>query len=965
MVARVSSPIFIGRADELARLEVILDAAAAGRFTTLVVGGEAGVGKTRLVGELLARSDGRGFTTLLGGCIDLAEGVLPYAPLAEAIRRLAASMPVAELDRILGPARAYLTLLIPDLAPEPALDLVPGEPGRMFELVLGVLHRLTQRHPALLVIEDLHWADRSTRDLLRFLVRNGHGRMLIAVTYRSDHVPRTHPLRTFLAELTRDARAERMHLQRLGRRDMTDLLGAILAEPPPAELVTDIMTRSDGNPFHAEELVSAHRRGGAEPTDLYDALLGRVHTLSEKAQETIAAAATAGNRVDHDLLRDVTGTAPDVLEGHLREAIECGVLVTEDGGNYRFRHSLVQEAVYRDLLPARRAALHARYADTIDRRGTQARSVAELGCLACHRHAAGDLGRAAAAYVAAGIAAEAAIAPAEALQYFEHADELWDRAPGGPLDRPALLERAADAASLMSDTTRAAALTERALALIGDDDPARTGALLARLAEYQWQTADLDRSAATIERAVAVTPNLPPTRQRAAVLAADASLLLLRGRPDEARQRGLEAVATARAAGARREEGLALNTVGSANSLTGRTVAAIEALEEALRVAEEVGSVEDLCHAYHNLSVAFTIDGRADDAIRVALAGCERARQLGLVHGYGAINFIAAAWGLLNRGSLGDVEGLLAELFEFDLRSVNPRALEVRAELRLWQGDPDAAWADLRALQDMDGAAHPYRAAAVHQLLAHFHLAKGRPAEAEAAVGAGLASLANTMPDVVVALCVIGLGAVAASSSREASGADLLRRARAAAGSVGPHASKRLLAKLAMAEAEWTRIAGPGDPVRWREVARNWDRFGSLYLASYARCRQAEALVAAGAATRDVAAVVVGAWEQCDRAGFRPLADELAAIARRARVRLPEKSSGTVAAPLSSLLTRLTRREREVLVLLADGLTNGQIAEKLYISQNTASVHVSHILTKLGVANRGQAVAAARRLGLV
>ncbi|GAA0911173.1 hypothetical protein GCM10009558_017130 [Virgisporangium aurantiacum] len=123
--------------------------------------------------------------------------------------------------------------------------------------------------------------------------------------------------------------------------------------------------------------------------------------------------------------------------------------------------------------------------------------------------------------------------------------------------------------------------------------------------------------------------------------------------------------------------------------------------------------------------------------------------------------------------------------------------------------------------------------------------------------------------------------------------------------------------------------------------------------------------MAAGAATRDVAAVVVGAWEQCDRAGFRPLADELAAIARRARVRLPEKSSGTVAAPLSSLLTRLTRREREVLVLLADGLTNGQIAEKLYISQNTASVHVSHILTKLGVANRGQAVAAARRLGLV
>jgi DNA-binding NarL/FixJ family response regulator len=218
------------------------------------------------------------------------------------------------------------------------------------------------------------------------------------------------------------------------------------------------------------------------------------------------------------------------------------------------------------------------------------------------------------------------------------------------------------------------------------------------------------------------------------------------------------------------------------------------------------------------------------------------------------------------------------------------------------------------------------------------------------------------MPDAVVALCVIGLGAVALMPDHEAAGADLLRRAHAAAASAGPHPSKRLLAKLAMAEAEWTRITGPGDPLRWREVARNWDRFGSLYLASYSRCRQAEALAAAGAATRDVAAVVVEAWEQCRRAGFRPLAEEFEAIARRARVRLPEKSPVTVAEPP---VTLLTRREREVVVLLADGLTNGQIAEKLYISQNTAGAHVSHILTKLGVANRGRAVAAARRLGLV
>jgi ATP/maltotriose-dependent transcriptional regulator MalT len=398
--------------------------------------------------------------------------------------------------------------------------------------------------------------------------------------------------------------------------------------------------------------------------------------------------------------------------------------------------------------------------------------------------------------------------------------------------------------------------------------------------------------------------------------------------------------------------------------MIGRMDAAIEALEESVRVAEDEASVEDLCRAYHNLSVAFATDGRTDDAVRVALAGCERARQLGVVHGCGATLFTAVAWGLLDRGSLADVERLLAELFEFDLRGGNQRAaLEVRAELRLWQGDPDAAWTDLRALLDLDTTVHPDRASVVHQILAQFHLAKGRPAEAEAAIRAGLATVPAARPDAVVALCVVGLGAVAVMAETAldrggalASGADLLRRTRTAA---GLHANKRVSAKLATAEAEWTRIAGPPDPTRWRDVARTWDRSGCLYLASYARCRQAEALMATGATPRTLAAVVTGAWEQCRL--FRPLADELEAIARRARIRLP----GAVSADPPTNLHGLTRREREVLVLLSDGLTNSQVAEKLYISNNTASAHVSHILTKLGVSNRGQAVAAARRLGLV
>jgi predicted ATPase len=451
----------------------------------------------------------------------------------------------------------------------------PLVPGRLFELLLGVLHRLAERGPLLVVVEDLHWADQSTHDLLSFLVRNLRAGVALLLTYRSDELHRRHPLRPFLAELDRSGRTERLELGRLGRRDLGELLAGIRGEPAPAALVSEILARSEGNPFFAEELLAARVEGAGEsaelPEVLRDLLLARVEALPQATHQLLQIAAVAGQRVDHHLLAEVAGQPSESLVGLLREAVAHHVLVVGAGnGAYAFRHTLVQEAVYDDLLPVQRPPLHAAYARALAARikGQGDAATAELGRLAYHWHAAHDLGRALLASVAAGQAAEAAYAQAEAAGHYERALELWDQAPeaaaSSPLDRGSLLMRAAQAASRSGADARALALANQALAEIDvTDEPIRASVLLERIARYQWLTGDLVAATASAERAVAIIPAEPPSAGRALALAAHGQMLMLRSRHQAAQARCVEAVAVARSAGARAVEGHALNSLGT------------------------------------------------------------------------------------------------------------------------------------------------------------------------------------------------------------------------------------------------------------------------------------------------------------------------------------------------------------------------------------------------------------------
>ena len=386
--------------------------------------------------------------------------------------------------------------------------------------------------------------------------------------------------------------------------------------------------------------------------------------------------------MDHELLAAATGLDDGQLVPLLREAVARHLLAVDEGsGGYVFRHALVQEAVYGELLPAQRGPLHAAYARALDRRigrrdaGVSAGGTAvELAQLAYHWQAAGDQGQALPAFVRAGQAAELAAAPAEALEHYQRALELWDQVPGAaassPLDRVAVLHRAAEAADLAGRSELAVALATRALGQIdAAAEPLRAGVLLERLGRYHWLALDRSAAMAAIERAVATVPAEPPTWERARVLAAHGRLLMLVGRQSQAMARCQEAIAVARQVGARAEEGHALNMLGTSLCALGHIEAGIAYLEQAREIASELGEVTELIRVHMNLATVLEVSGRCADAADVYLAGLDVARRFGAFGSYGPRLLPYAATALLSLGRREEAGQLLAEAFELDLAS--------------------------------------------------------------------------------------------------------------------------------------------------------------------------------------------------------------------------------------------------------------------------------------------------------
>jgi DNA-binding CsgD family transcriptional regulator/tetratricopeptide (TPR) repeat protein len=988
MGGRVASPTFVGRIEELQTLEAAKVRAATTEPAVVLVGGEAGVGKTRLVAELTARCAADRTRVLVGGCVPVGDGALPYAPIVEVLRTLLADLGVRAVRELIGPSWPELARLLPALGePDRAGPDDPAAQARLFELLLGLLGRLGEQAPVVLVVEDLHWADRSTRDLLAFLVRNlRRERVLLVVTYRNDE-PGQQRLGSYLAELDRGGPVQRLELPRLDQTQTVAQLIGILEATPSAELVDAVFARSEGNPFFTEELLAAVRAGSLQlPSTLRDLLRGRAAVLPELAQRVLEVVAVAGRRVPHRLLAAVAGLDDQPLVEALRVAVASQLLVTRPGQDgYDVRHALLREVIDADLLPGERTGLHAAYARALTERpqladGPPAVAAAEL---AAHWDAAGDLERALPAAVEAGSAAERAHAFPEAQRHYERALQLWEKVsdPGraAGLDRVELLTKTADAAGFAGRTQRALVLLTTALEeLDPNDGPVRAALLHMRLGGLRWIAGDEPACLAALEEAVRILP-AEPSPEQARVLAAYAQWLMLAGRDRDAVRRAEEALAVARTVGARAEEGHALDILGSC---TGN----IEYLEEALRIAEEVGNAEGIVRAYLNLGTVLSRRGRTREALDLARRGLAVARELGLDRAMGSFLAANLAWELFDLGDWEESEGVVAEALEREAAAA-PRLHTIRGTLEVGWGDFPAAREQLELARRLNPS--PYEAAGPLASLAELAIWEGRYRDARAAIDEAVSvperrdPKEELPPPEAAEIYALGLRVEAdcaelARAARSAAGFEEARRRarpliamlqaitgpleRAAGGAVD-----RVLCYVALGKAECSRLEGRPDPEPWERAVGSCERLELPYPAAYARFREAEAMLAAKAPRARIEPVIRAAHRTAVALRAEPLRREIELLARRGRLRLQEQVAAAAAPeapPSPAAPFGLTRREAEVLALVAAGRTNRQIGQQLFITPKTASVHVSRILAKLGVEGRGEAAAVAHRLGL-
>ncbi|HSL77196.1 MAG TPA: AAA family ATPase [Candidatus Limnocylindrales bacterium] len=1011
MATRVASPEFIGRRRELGSLIDAVDRGTAGDAVVALVGGDAGIGKSRLVEEVAAHARGRGCVVLSGGCVSLGNGEgLPFAPIVEALRRLPALIAAGELagitdiDELRSGETTDLGRLLPELgttggAEPDVFDRPAWVQARIFEGLLALMRAIGERVPVVLVVEDLHWSDSSTRDVLSFLARNARTERLAVVgTYRTDELNRRHPLRPWLSEMERLSRVVRIEIGRFGRAELDGQITAILGHRPTVALLEAIERRAEGNPFFVEELLAsgAGTHGDVLPPTLRDVLMTRVTALSEDAQRVLGVAAVAGRTVEADLLADIAGAAESDLEGPLREALAAQILTIDQQSRpdaYRFRHALLAEAVYDDLLPSERRRLHAAYATALDARPVApgAEGVSHLAALAHHATAAHEPVRALRAWVGAARAASASHAFAEAETAYERAIELWDAVPAD--DRPAdtdaaaLYHEGALAAMVSGHNERSVALARAAVDRLDPErDLERWAAANQRLARAAWIFGGLDEALDRLGRTATVLGKTGPSAMRARVLAAIAGAHMLQGDHAKAIATATTAISEARSTGARLAEGHALNTLGTSTAMIGGCAEGLPVLREGFAIARDSNDVDDIGRGFANLSSTLLICGERQDSFDVAVEGIAWARSVGASGGYGRFIATNAVDAAIQLGRWDEAQAIIDEVLVGHPEGANRISMvSVVGPFYAHRGRLDEAG---RLLDEGRALVDPLTEAQF---------------TGQMFVGLVELALVTSRIDDAISLADEGIERVGRTSDRyyqtelrslaaraHADRAELARASRdpaAADASAGLAASHRdalrgwltemdghayggvLASDAAIATGEAARADGAPDPEVWRAAVAMADRSGNAWRCAYARYRLAEALLTARASRRDAAQALADASASAAALGARPLVGWIDALARRSRIEIPS-AADEQPAPAESIAPPsadhgLTAREREVLALLVEGHTNKRIAEQLFISESTAGVHVSNILGKLRVASRTEAATVAARLGLV
>jgi class 3 adenylate cyclase/tetratricopeptide (TPR) repeat protein len=907
MAQRISSPAFVGRVAELATFERLLEQAAAGRGGALMVAGEAGIGKSRLVAELETRARGSDALVLVGECMELAEGELAFAPIVAAMRPVMADRDI--IEGLEAPLRSALAALWPSLG-----EATGTFREQLFEGVYRVLAGLAERQLVILVVEDLHWVDRSSRDLLGFLVHNARrDRLIVVATYRPDELHRGHPLRPFLVELERSGRAERLELEPLTRAELAEQMAAILGSRPPARTIDGIFARSEGNPFFAEELlVSAEPDPASElPGSVREALLLRVELLAPTTKDMLRAAAVVGRSVDHRLLAHVSGAADLELLAALREATEHHVLVlTGHGTAYTFRHALLREAIYDDTLPGERLRLHRAIGKALSASPELATAGATAE-LAYHWHAAGELPAALGASVQAATEAARMNAYDEGVGHIERALAIWDRVTDAEeiagMTEVDLLLRGSEVANWAGDPERALTLGERArTAMDADAAPLQAAAAETRIGQALWNAGRGDDAVEHLARARELVPASPPSIERAHALSAEGRALMLISRYSEARRRLEEALEIAASIGSPRVEASVLNSLAIVYSEDGEYARAIASGREGLRIATEFELVEEVMRAYVNGSQAMDNSGRMQDALELGIEGIEAARRLGMERASGDQLRMQAGWRLARMGRFAESESTIQPALEAATTPFNVAGLKsISGHLRAERGEFDVAERLLGEAWDLMQRSGGFQliGPAIARATS-LYLQRGELEKARQRVSDGLARIAGAEPDLIYNAELYWLAVrVEADLARDETAAhdpEHRQRSETHARSViadldeaiasipGDGAPPEATAFRELAGAELTRLLGAHDALPWRRAVERFQALGERLRAAYGEFRAAEALAFAARDEAEIAQPLRRAHATAVEAGAQPFQEQVEMLARRTQVSLGE-----------------------------------------------------------------------------
>ena len=966
----MSTP-FVARTVQVDRLRAAFEDARAGEPSLVLVAGDAGVGKTRLVRHLTELAKEAGAQPVVAACVDLGEIGLPYLPFAAALAALQRLQP-GTVDAVLAD-RPAVGRLLPGGSERPARADEAQDRFELFEGVADVLGRVgTAQSPLVVVLEDLHWADASSRDLLRFLVSRLAGQHVLLVgTYRTDDLHRRHALRPLIAELVRHPRVERLELLPFDEAELREFTTAATGVPLTDPVFERVVARSEGNAYFAEELLAAGPDSDELPWSLVDVLRVRLEPLSDLTLRLAQLVAAAGRSVAEPLLRaaavadEESGfAAPGAVDAALRDAVAHQVLVAEEDDRIAFRHALLAEAVYGDMLPGEKSARHRAYLNAIAGNPT----LASAAQLARHAQRVPDLDVALTASFAAARRARAVLAPEMELPHLEVVLRLWDAAPAaagalGP-DHAEVLSLAAGAAADAGRADRAVQLAKAAL------DETEPGSV--RRAEYRTAYARfllgverVDEARVEAGRSIADVPEPSPARAWALATYARAAMAL--DLDEEADLVATQAVEVARQVGAPDAESDALTTrailVNEAPELSE------ELLQSALVRAREAGDLVTELRSTFSLVSNHYYAGDLAGASELMARGVARAQETGAGQGRFGLELrwlaevIRYQTGDLSRGpgsaagpdswdghllwlavadtyaavARGDEDAVSRGHALIEQRHRDPWILLVAGGTTIdaltWRGDvSDALTLSELAFTEL-GAAWGEAYLGRVWLCALVLSARADAAAQDRLVGRDPAAH-------------VAAGAVLVAQAQ-----DTAAKGRARGGRLGPEGR----GWLARALAEWSRVEGRVEPDLWATAIAE---FGPQYRYEVARTRWRWAEALLGVGDRDGAqGQALTALAEAEAMGAAPLAAAVRALARRGRLELPGVRAETADV--------LTAREAEVLRLVAQGLSNRQIGEQLFISSKTVSVHISNLLAKLGVSGRTEAVAVAHHRGLL